>query len=138
MQLRIVQLTAAALALLPLQAGAQTTSDMKSFDSSFAHTVYFWLHNPDSPEDRQAFETSLRKFLSRSDYAKTNFIGTPPMASREVVDGSFTYSLIVTFESAEAQAAYQKEQPHLEFIAESQHLWKKVIVYDSIGLDSGK
>ena len=134
----LIFMTAAALALLPLQAGAQITSDMKPFDPSFAHTVYFWLHNPDSPEDRQAFETSLRKFLSRSDYAKTNFIGTPPMASRDVVDGSFTYSLIVTFESAEAQAAYQKEQPHLDFIAESQHLWKKVIVYDSIGLDSGK
>ena len=100
--------------------------------------MYFWLHNPDSPQDRQAFENSLRKFLTRSAFAKTNFIGTPPMASRDVVDGSFTYSLIVTFESAEAQAAYQKEQPHLDFIAESEHLWKKVIVYDSIGLDSGE
>ena len=134
----LIFMTAAALALLPLQAAAQNTSDMKSFDPSFAHTVYFWLHNPDSPEDRQAFENSLRKFLTRSAFAKTNFIGTPPMASRDVVDGSFTYSLIVTFESAEAQAAYQKEQPHLDFIAESEHLWKKVIVYDSIGLDSGE
>ena len=51
-----------------------------------------------------------------------------------MVDGSFTYSLIVTFESAEAQAAYQAEQPHLEFISESEHLWKKVIVYDSTGI----
>ena len=134
----LIFMTAAALSLLPLQAGAQNTSDMKTFDPSFAHTVYFWLHNPDSPDDRQAFEASLRKFLSRSQYAKTNFIGTPPAASREVVDGSFTYSLIVTFESAEAQAQYQKEQPHLDFIAESQHLWKKVIVYDSIGLDAGE
>ena len=131
-------MTAAALALLPMQARAQKTFDMKTFDPSFAHTVYFWLHNPDNQAARQAFEASLGKFLSRSAYAKTNFIGTPPVASREVVDGSFTYSLIVTFESAEAQAAYQKEQPHLDFIAESQHLWKKVIVYDSIGLESGK
>jgi hypothetical protein len=110
---------------------------MKTFDPSFAHGGYFWLHNPDSQADRQDFEASLSKFLSRSQYAKTKFIGTPPVASREVVDGSFTYSLIVTFESAEAQAAYQKEQPHRDFIAESEHLWKKVIVYDSIGLDSG-
>lgn len=133
----LIFMTAAAFALLPLQAGAQNTSDMKTFDPSFAHVVYFWLHNPDSQADRQDFEASLSKFLSRSQYAKTKFIGTPPVASREVVDGSFTYSLIVTFESAEAQAAYQKEQPHLDFIAESEHLWKKVIVYDSIGLDSG-
>jgi len=134
----LIFMTAAALMLLPLQARGQNHSDMTSFDPSFAHTVYFWLHNPDSPDDRQAFEASLRKFLSRSQYAKTNFIGTPPAASREVVDGSFTYSLIVSFESAEAQAQYQQEQPHLDFIAESQHLWKKVIVYDSIGLDAGE
>ena len=127
----------AALTLLPLRASAQTTSDMKSFDPTFAHVVYFWLHNPDSQADREAFVASLSNFLSRSAYAKTKFIGTPPVATREVVDGSFTFSLILTFESAEAQAAYQKEQPHLDFIAESEHLWKKVIVYDSTGLPSG-
>lgn len=109
----------------------QEENKMKNFDPAFAHTVYFWLENPDSKEDCTSFEVSLRKFLDHSKYAKTKFIGTPPRASRDVVDGSFTYSLIVTFESAEAQEAYQKEPPHLLFIEESSHLWKKVIVYDS-------
>jgi len=107
---------------------------MKEFDSNFAHTVYFWFNNPDSAEDREIFETSLRKFLDNSAYAKTSFIGTPPNASRDVVDGSFTYSLIVSFESAEAQQAYQDEAPHKVFIEESSHLWSKVIVYDSTGI----
>ena len=131
---KILFITGAALLLLPGALSAQNDTDMKTFDPAFAHTVYFWLHNPDRQEDRQAFEASLKKVLSRSAYAKTNFIGTPPQASRDVVDGSFTYSLIVTFESAEAQAAYQAEQPHLDFISESEHLWKKVIVYDSTGI----
>lgn len=104
---------------------------MKEFDSNFAHTVYFWLENPDNAEDRKAFETSLQKFLDNSAYAKTKFIGKPPRASRDVVDGSFTYSLIVTFESAEAQKNYQDEVPHKLFIEESSKLWTKVIVYDS-------
>jgi hypothetical protein len=82
-------------------------------------------------EDRKAFETSLQKFLDNSAYAKTKFIGKPPKASRDVVDGSFTYSLIVTFESAEAQQNYQDEAPHKLFIEESSKLWTKVIVYDS-------
>jgi hypothetical protein len=80
------------------------------------------------------FETSLKKFLKDSKYAKTNFIGTPPKATRAVVDGSFTYSLIVTFESAEAQEGYQKEEAHLTFIEECKDLWEKVIVYDSNGI----
>ncbi len=113
---------------------AQNENPMKEFDPAFAHTVYFWLKNPDNQKDRTAFETSLKKFLDHSQFAKTNFIGKPPKASRDVVDGSFTYSLIVTFESAEAQQEYQVEEPHLLFIKESSPLWNKVIVYDSKGI----
>ncbi|MEO9891668.1 Dabb family protein [Aurantibacter sp.] len=110
---------------------SQTKDDMREFDPNYAHTVYFWFHNPDSAEDQKTFEVSLQKFLDNSAYAKTSFIGKPPKASRDVVDGSFTYSLIVTFESAEAQQAYQDEEPHKVFIEESSALWSKVIVYDS-------
>ena len=113
---------------------AQNKNNMKEFNPNFAHTVYFWLENPDRQEDRNAFETSLRKFLTHSQFAKTQFIGKPPKASRDVVDGSFTYSLIVSFESAEAQQKYQVEPPHLLFVKESSHLWTKVIVYDSQGI----
>lgn len=112
----------------------QEQNTMKSLDPAFVHTVFFWLNNPESETDRQEFESALTKFLSKSAYAKTNFIGTPPQASRDVVDGSFTYSLLVSFESAKAQEAYQKEQPHLDFIEEASHLWERVIVYDSKGL----
>lgn len=112
----------------------QKKKDMNNFDSNFVHTVFFWLKNPDNSQDRKAFEKSLKKFLDHSKYAKTNFIGTPPQASRDVVDGSFTYSLVVTFDSAEAQEKYQTEEAHLVFIEESSALWTKVIVYDSTGI----
>ena len=113
---------------------AQNDNEMKEFDSNFSHTVFFWLKNPDNAADRAAFETSLKKFLDNSGYAKTKFIGTPPRASRDVVDGSFTYSLILTFDSAESQQEYQDEAPHKLFIAESEKLWTKVIVYDSTSI----
>ncbi|AYN66440.1 Dabb family protein [Euzebyella marina] len=112
---------------------AQTSNvEMREFDPNFAHTVYFWLKNPDSEQDRKAFEKSLQKFLDNSAYAKTCFIGKPPKASRDVVDGSFTYSLIVSFDSADSQQKYQDEPPHKLFIEESAELWTKVIVYDSM------
>jgi len=120
--------------VLVASCGQTQENSMKEFDPNFAHTVYFWLKNPDSQEDRKAFETSLGKFLENSDFAKTKFIGAPPRASRDVVDGSFTYSLIVTFESAEAQKSYQDEAPHKLFINESENLWSKVIVYDSTSI----
>ena len=123
-----------AIVLMTSAVFGQNESEMKEFDPNFSHTVFFWLKNPDNPADRSAFETSLQKFLNASAYAKTKFIGTPPQASRDVVDGSFTYSLLLTFDSAEAQKAYQDEAPHKVFIAESENLWSKVIVYDSTSI----
>lgn len=119
---------------LTVSSYGQKEQDMKNFDPNFVHTVYFWLKNPDSDTDRKAFETSLKKFLKDSKYAKTNFIGFPPQASRDVVDGSFTYSLVVTFDSAETQQKYQDEKAHKIFIEESSALWTKVIVYDSTSI----
>lgn len=112
----------------------QSDDTVNEFDSNFAHVVYFWFNDPDDEQARERFEASLRKFLDNSKYAKTNFIGTPPKAVRDVVDDSFTYNLIVTFESAEAQEGYQKEEAHITFIEECKDLWKKVIVYDAQGI----
>jgi len=107
---------------------------IKPFDSSFIHTVLFWLNHPNSQADRRQFEDALKTFLAKSRYAKTNFIGTPPIARRDVVDGSFTYLLTVTFESAEAQQAYQQEEAHQSFVELAQPLWDNVVVYDAIGI----
>jgi len=104
------------------------------FDPNFVHSVYFWLKNPDKLADRQDFETALKKLLTKSKYTKTNYIGTAPKAIRDVVDDSFTYKMIVTFESAEDQELYQTEDVHLQFIEEANHLWGKVVVYDAVEL----
>lgn len=100
----------------------------------FVHTVFFWLKEPENSEAKTAFETSITKLINTSDYIQTAHLGTAPAASRDVVDGSFTYCYVVTFESEATQAAYQIEPAHLAFVEESQHLWTKVIVYDSVQL----
>lgn len=111
------------------------TKNSLKLDKNFTHVVYFWLENPDNNEDRQAFEKSLKKFLNNSQYAKTKFIGVPANTPRDVVDNSFTYSLILSFPSKEIQDLYQQEPAHLLFIKESEHLWKRVQVYDSVGIE---
>ncbi|HKJ48181.1 MAG TPA: Dabb family protein [Christiangramia sp.] len=118
--------------IFSVSAFSQTSES--NLDQNFTHVVYFWLNNPDSSQDRANFENSLKKFLNQSKYAKTKFIGIPAESDREVVDDSFTYSIILSFSSKEEQDKYQKEPAHLKFIEESEDLWKKVIVYDSTGL----
>ncbi len=121
------------ITLLLLSCG-QKQNDLKTFDPAFVHTVYFWLKDPESIQDRAAIEVSLKKFMQNSKYAKTKFVGTPPKATRDVVDDSFTYALVLTFSSAEEQENYQNEEAHLIFIEESQDLWDKVLVYDSMSM----
>lgn len=104
------------------------------FDPAFVHVVYFWLNEPENTSDRAEFEAALNTLLENSKFTKTNYVGTPPKAIREVVDDSFTYCLIVTFESEQAQESYQVEPAHLKFIEDAGHLWNKVVVYDALGM----
>jgi hypothetical protein len=118
----------------------QTPEELKdahTFDPAFTHVVYFWLKDPQNTADRKAFETGLRTLFKASKYTRTNFLGTPPKATRDVVDDSFTYGMILTFDSAEAQQAYQSEAVHLVFIEQTKHLVKKFVVYDATGLNPG-
>lgn len=119
------------LILLMLVSCADDQQETTSFNPSFVHVVYFWLKDPSNMEDRKALEMSLQKFMQNSKYAKTKFVGVPPKASREVVDDSFAYNLVLTFASAEDQELYQNEEAHLVFIKESQDLWERVVVYDA-------
>lgn len=121
--------------LMQAQNQNQDQTAATEFDSHFVHNVYFWLKNPENKQDRADFEASLKKFLKSSKYAKTHFIGTPAKTPREVVDNSWTYSLVLTFPSKEIQNKYQDEDVHHVFIEESEHLWDRVQVYDSVGLE---
>lgn len=97
----------------------------------FAHTVYFWLNNPENQNDIKAFEKSLIRFISNSKYIKTMHVGIPAATNRDVIDTTYTYSLLLTFSNKADHDKYQEEDIHKRFIQESAHLWKKVLVYDS-------
>lgn len=92
------------------------------------HQVYFYLHNASDVEE---FMRDASPMLGRcKDVAK--FIqGTPaPTAKRDVVDHSFHVACTLFFDSLEAQAAYQTDPLHLEFIEKYSRMWKSVKVYD--------
>ena len=111
-----------------------TPTNTNNMNPNFVHVVYFWLKNPDNVADRKAFETAIQKFMDTSEYAQTKFVGKPAMTPRDVVDNSYTYSLICSFDSKEDQDKYQSEPVHLKFVEDAAHLWTKVQVYDSVGL----
>ena len=99
----------------------------------FIHHVYFWLNNNDSIDDRNNLIEGLKK-LSKVASIKTFHIGKPADTNRDVIDTSYSLSWLLTFDSKENEASYQVDAIHLKFVEECKHLWKKVVVYDTIDL----
>lgn len=119
------------LAALPLD-GVNAATKKKHYSGILIHHVYFWLKNPENEADRKQFEEAINK-LTSIDVIRNAHFGVPASTEeREVVDHSYTYSLMLIFDGKEDQDIYQAHPKHKEFVDKNQHLWEKVIVYDSV------
>ena len=119
--------------LILLLTAVSNYAQKESIEAPLLHSVYFWLENPNSKTDQAAFEAAIQKLIITNPQGLRSYLGKPARTElREVVDNSYTYAYIMTFESREAEAAYQTDPTHLRFIDEAQHLWKKVVVYDAV------
>lgn len=104
---------------------------MNNLKNLFIHHVYFWLKDPVTTEVRSCFEKGLNKLVTIDTIVDYN-IGVPAGTNREVIDGSYTYSLLVTFKNRKDQDIYQTHPIHLKFIEDCSALWERVVVYDSV------
>lgn len=112
------------------------TTMSRKFDrmnGKFIHVVFFWLINEDQGT-RERFLAELIKFIDNVDMIKTKHIGSPADTNREVIDSTYSFSLILSFDSKKEQDLYQDHHLHKEFIENASSLWEKVQVYDSIEL----
>ena len=116
------------------QRSTSIAQDHKTDSKEFVHTVYFWLKNPNNQAEKAKFEASLKRFITSSKYIKTKHIGVPANTNRPVINSSYTYCLSLTFTSKAEQDKYQDEDVHKVFIKESEMLWEKVLVYDSVSI----
>lgn len=100
-------------------------------DGRMEHHVYFWLNEDrKNPADRAEFEAGLAKLLTLKGLV-SGIWGTPaPVMERPVIDSSWDYALSMTFESIEAQDAYQEDPDHHVFIDTFKPWWAKVLVMD--------
>lgn len=96
------------------------------------HNVYFWLKDPAEPIAREKLIAGLER-LRAIDVVRSLTIGRPaPTEDRNVVDTSFDVSEHIIFDSVEDEKTYQDHPLHREFIEHCGHLWREVVVYDSL------
>lgn len=96
----------------------------------FVHHVFFYLNESDAAHTQSLIE-GLQK-LAKASIIKNHHIGIPANTPRDVVDNSYDVSWLAFFNNAEEQDAYQTDPIHLQFVNECSHLWKKVVVFDSL------
>ena len=102
--------------------------------STLIHHVFFWLKNAGSKADRDQLITGLST-LRGIDVVQQLHIGAPASTEkRDVVDNSYDVSELMVFKSVEDQKTYQDHPLHQAFVRDCGHLWRKVVVYDSISV----
>jgi hypothetical protein len=129
-----IETSAKGVATAGLLTSAQLTlNKVNNLEKLFIHHVYFWLKKPVTGEVKAKFEKALKELVTIETIVDYH-LGVPAGTSRDVIDASYSYSLLVTFKNKEDQDIYQPHPKHQKFIADCQALWEKVVVYDSISI----
>lgn len=122
-------IAAASLGLL----GIQTSGGKNEMKNLFIHHVYFWLKEPGNADSVKKFEAALRNLVT-IDSIYQYHLGKPADTSRQVIDSSYNYSLLVIFKNKEDHDKYQVHPVHDEFRKVNDELSKKVVVYDTVDM----
>jgi hypothetical protein len=96
----------------------------------FIHHVYFWLKPDLGSAEIKKFEETV-KTLPGISHVKIGDVGKPASTDRPVIDRSYSYSLLLAFESMEKHDQYQVDPTHLKFVETCSTFWDKVLIYDS-------
>jgi len=100
---------------------------------TFYHAVHFWLKPDLSNARRLEFLAGLQAVAQSPNVASCR-VGVPAGTPRAVVDNSYDFQLLCTFESQAAHDVYQspKDVAHTAFIEGFKDCWAKVLIYDSL------
>ncbi len=107
------------------------TEDNKELEGGFFHMVFFWLVD-DTPEVKKTFLMELYQFVDQVDEIKKVHVGPPADTDRDVIDNTYSFNMVITFDSKKEHDIYQEHPAHKKFIENASSLWDKVLVYDSI------
>ncbi|MCM8540595.1 MAG: Dabb family protein [Lentisphaeraceae bacterium] len=95
----------------------------------FVHTVFFWLKDELSDDQKQAFFKGVDTLKTIQPNVMVT-TGAPASTNRPIIDTSYDYGLTCIFKSLEDHDKYQVDPIHLKFVENHSNDWKKVLIYD--------
>lgn len=110
--------------------GSPSAKPMSSMP--FIHHVLFWAKNPSNAQEVAQLKQALQQLGTLPMIALAH-VGNPVITDfdKSVTEGSYTFSVVLVFESAEKEKEYLYHPLHKKFIDDNKHLWGKVMVIDS-------
>lgn len=93
------------------------------------HTVFFWLKDGLSEADQERFLTGL-DLLTKESNIRDRRIGRPAATDRDVVDSTYTFSIVLRFDDVDAHDIYQVSKEHQAFSDTCFPMIQRVQVYD--------
>ena len=89
-----------------LNSTESVSGDSKELEGGFFHMVFFWLIN-DTAEVKEQFLKELKNFVVQVEEIKKVHIGPPADTERDVIDNTYSYSLVITFDSKKEHDIYE-------------------------------
>lgn len=112
------------------QQAEEASSDLHS--GIILHSVFFWLKEGITEEEEQDFLNFFEE-LRKVPGVQTLLYGKPASTNpRPVVDNSFQYNLLVTFQSMDDINTYETHPTHTAASEKYSKYWTKVEVRDTI------
>ena len=96
-----------------------------------SHHVLFWLKETTTEVQKKAFRASLET-LKGVTSVRSFHVGVPSTISRAVVDTTYTFSLLLSFDDLAGHDEYQVDPLHKAFLDEFRETFEKVVIYDAI------
>lgn len=94
------------------------------------HSVYFWLKDGVSQDERSFFRAQLESLKDVSS-AQAVHVGTAAATQREVVDSSYDFALTLIFEDLSAHDKYQVDPAHKAFLENCSSMFDRILIYDA-------
>jgi len=96
----------------------------------FVHSVYFWLNDDVSAEQRRQFRSELERLVG-IETVECGFVGVPANTRFPVVDRTWDLGATMVFQDKAGHDAYVVHPQHEALLARYSSWWKKVVIYDS-------
>lgn len=94
------------------------------------HSVYFWLPESFSEEEKAEFVKRVEGLASIPGVVH-GFCGTPAETTRAVIDDTYSCALTLIFEDMDGHDVYQQHEIHSAFLKDFASRWERVLIYDA-------